>query len=77
LAWIAAVLAGAFRQRRANPGRWALAASLIAAFLVAGSFEDLARHSASAYAFCLTLGLCLGLGPLPDHARPVALTANG
>jgi hypothetical protein len=72
LAWIGAVLMGAFRQRRANPARWALAASLIAAFLVAGAFEDLARHSASAYAFCLMLGLCLGLGPLPGHDAPAA-----
>ncbi len=78
-AWIATLLLAAFRTRRSQPQRWAMAAALITTYLVAGQFENLAGHTATSYVFCTTLGLCLAAGrtePRTPHPGSVSTTAG-
>ena len=75
-AWIAALLIAAFRSRRAQPQRWALAGALITTYLVAGQFENLAGHTATSYVLCTTLGLCLASSrPQPGDQRAAEAAA--
>jgi O-antigen ligase len=60
LAFMGQALAPAYRARRRHPRAWALAAALAATSVVAGLFENLAGHSASAYATYVLIGLALG-----------------
>lgn len=60
LAFMVHALAPGCRARRRHPRAWALAAALAVTSLVAGLFENLSGHSASAYATYVLIGLALG-----------------
>jgi len=59
LAFMVQALKHGYRARQRHPRAWALAAALALTSLVAGVFEDLAGHSASAYATYVLIGLAL------------------
>lgn len=74
LAWITALLAAAWRSRVAHPAAWSLSCALVATFMVAGLFEDLAGHSAPAYVFAITMGLAASLIALPRTAPTTSVS---
>jgi len=59
LAFMVQALLPGYHARRRHPRAWALAAALAVTSVVAGLFEDLAGHSASAYTTYVLIGLAL------------------
>ncbi len=77
LAFMVRALTPGYRARQRHPRAWALAVALSVTSVVGGLFEDLAGHSASAYATYVLIGLalatCQPARPLPaagELSRP-------
>jgi hypothetical protein len=69
LVFMVQALAPGYHARRLHPRAWALAVALAVTSQVAGLFEDLAGHSASAYTTYVLIGLALATC---QSSRPVA-----
>jgi O-antigen ligase len=59
LAFMVQTLSAGYRARQRHPRAWALAVALAVTSMVAGLFEDLAGHSASAFTTYVLIGLAL------------------
>jgi O-antigen ligase len=59
LAFVGAVMLAAWRMRADQPKRWELAWGVVTMAMVAGMFENLAAHTAPAYATWVVLALVL------------------